>query len=451
MRTQPSHISWTPSSQQSDPIHPILNAQVLKLEKTNVVQEIRQYRLITPLFGGGVTPAELDLITPIRGTEVRAHLRFWWRACRGGQFQDLAALKNAEAALWGKASKKGDTPLSFDHTVQIVVETHLEQKQDVFPFIVDQTRKRLVINKSSGVPDYAAFPLQPTREEARQGPTFKPKTVTRGLTFTLTITYPGTHQKDIQAALWAWETFGGVGARTRRGFGAIQRINATEKDLPPKDIRQVSAWLTQQLQEWIPSTAFPDNVPHLTPTLSFALLGSGTPENVWKQLIDKLRDFRQHPVGRSGSFGKSKWPEAHAIRHMVTGRPTRELVLFPRAAFGLPIVFHFNGKSQGDPAGDVILQGVSEEHERLPSPLILRPLACQNGQAVGLALLLEGCDYPLDKLVLHSEGQASIHQRPVSGRLTQHNAEHLTRAIPEINKQQDLLHAFLLYIKGTTL
>src|SRR5579885_1443792 len=60
----------------------------------------RKYKLITPLFGGGVSPMECDPVTIIRGSEIRAHLRFWWRATRGGGYNgDLSEMKKAEAKI----------------------------------------------------------------------------------------------------------------------------------------------------------------------------------------------------------------------------------------------------------------------------------------------------------------------------------------------------------------
>src|SRR5579859_2744911 len=72
-----------------------------------IITQVREYELITPLFGGGVIPGENDILTPIRGSEIRGHLRFWWRACRGGQFDgNLAAMKKKEDEIWGAAYKK---------------------------------------------------------------------------------------------------------------------------------------------------------------------------------------------------------------------------------------------------------------------------------------------------------------------------------------------------------
>ena len=63
-------------------------------------------RLITPMFGGGVTPGEVDREMPIRASALRGQLRFWWRLLYGAgrKPSDLFAV---ESALWGGISSKG--------------------------------------------------------------------------------------------------------------------------------------------------------------------------------------------------------------------------------------------------------------------------------------------------------------------------------------------------------
>ena len=82
------------------------NNTISQDSKGNVTFHVeRKYELITPLFGGGVEAGKNDNITPISGKVIRGHLRFWWRATRGGQFNgDLEAMKAREAEIWGAAS-----------------------------------------------------------------------------------------------------------------------------------------------------------------------------------------------------------------------------------------------------------------------------------------------------------------------------------------------------------
>src|SRR5436305_4719351 len=128
--------------------------------------------------------------------------------------------------------------------------------------------------------------------------------------------------------------------------------------------------------------------------------------SVWANLISKLKSFRQRRYlskkTGSRSPGRSMWPEPSEIRRLTeqsllghtSSIPNPPLRKFPRAVFGLPIIFQFkdrydrnpNDKSY-DPRKTVLQLKTSE---RFASPLILKPLACQGKAYVGLALILEG-------------------------------------------------------------
>src|SRR5689334_14246615 len=79
----------------------------IKHRETGLIEQKREYQLITPLYGGGVTPGEADPVTIIRATEIRGNLRFWWRATRGRLFgDDRVAMLKREGEIWGAAYKK---------------------------------------------------------------------------------------------------------------------------------------------------------------------------------------------------------------------------------------------------------------------------------------------------------------------------------------------------------
>ncbi len=390
-----------------------------------VITQEREYELITPLFGGGVQPKESDHVTMIRGTEIRGQLRFWWRACCGGQFDgNLAKMKEAEDNLWGKANKKKEQGLSPDDTVQIVVEAS-HNGTSAQPF--DENGRP----RNTPVPPYAAFPLQPDNSKG-----IKPGEVYQGVKFKLTISFPRAKETDIKAALWAWETFGGIGGRTRRGFGALRLRKLNGKDytdipLPPN----VPAWISKKLAEYIPNEHFPAGVPHLSKNVQLRVTRYrfDSPVKAWGSLISALRNFRQKRT--KGATGRSLWPEAEAIRRIASQGGNDPSAKFPRAAFGLPIIFHFTGERQ---MNDVMLKGEvgGVELERLASPLILRPLLCNNNQSVGLALLLQGTRPIPGQLALSEKGKKNI---LVHEALTRDEA----KAIDVLNGETDVLKAFM--------
>lgn len=353
--------------------------------------QVRKYRLITPLFGGGVDPGVADPISTVRATEVRGQLRFWWRACRGGQYATLADLKDAEDALWGAASTAERMRPS---EVQVVLTRDAEGQLDV-PYEIDGIRSRP--RYGSVAPAYGAFPLQPAERDIRPG--MELKGVRTDVAFTLQLTFPTACRAEIEAAIWAWETFGGIGARTRRGFGAILCTHVDGAPIPPPRLEELQFAIESGLKMHVLSGPWPADVPHLTLPIQMRIVSGTDPIRAWQGLLGKLKNFRQmRPAGAGNRPGRSLWPEPEAIRSHTGQRLPLHAPLplqinkFPRAAFGLPIVFHFKDANRrfpkdprSDPA-DTTLQGLN--HERLASRLILRPIACANNRAAGLTVVL---------------------------------------------------------------
>ncbi|MFZ1754209.1 MAG: type III-B CRISPR module RAMP protein Cmr1 [Caldilineaceae bacterium] len=225
----------------------------------DLVTQTRRYKLITPLYGGGVTPGEADPITIVRASEVRGHLRFWWRATRGGQFDgDLEKMRKAEEAIWGSAAGK-DKPGPSEVTIVIRV---LDRGQ---PFQATNRKGDSIdnIGHPSSKFGYVAFPLRDSKHPV----------VLQDVEFELTLTYRKTLKlpfdkievkKEVNAAFWAWESFGGLGARTRRGFGAVQLEaidNATVSQLLSADTEDA---INRFLKEHVVDGNWPQDVPHLS-------------------------------------------------------------------------------------------------------------------------------------------------------------------------------------------
>jgi CRISPR-associated protein Cmr1 len=428
-----------------------------KRETHHITQE-RDYRLITPLFGGGVEPAEADPVTIVRAPEIRGHLRFWWRATRGGQFSNLAALKRAEDAIWGAAARNDSGGPS---QVQVMIPKVVPGK----PFQVTDYRGNVVdIGHFRSPYSYVAFPLE------------SGQTVQQDVQLTLRITYPQSVREDVEAALWAWETFGGIGARTRRGFGALQLVSVTENgndktiDLPTGHADRVIEWLEQKLATYNVSSISIDNVPHLGNPAQWVIKrsrGNQDPLTAWEDLFKALRTFRQQRLAdrRGGQGrGRSTWCEPDALRTIMGQSlpahqnpiPNPAILKFPRAAFGLPIGFQFKDSQKHNPnATDADPRKTSlefESHDRLTSPLILKPLACRDDKAVGIALILQGTGLfreedghlvPREPVILKSR-EGHIRSWPVAVQLTNNEA----RQIPMLHGDPDVLQAFLDYLNA---
>jgi CRISPR-associated protein Cmr1 len=441
-----------------------------------VITQEREYKLITPLFGGGAITGECDEVTIVRGTEVRGQLRFWWRACYGGRYKTVEEMKEAEDRIWGAAMESKQNEKDRENvevgklektTVQIMVEAlNLKSIENQPPYEVVGKEGERKVRSRYNIPGYAAFPFRPPQEEVNKPVIPLVKPVSDNVSFLLTISFPAEVQKDVEGALWAWETFGGIGARTRRGFGALylekslsikKTGNIEEKEeiigiLPHADEAEVKTWILSKFAEFGIAKKAQINIPCLSREMHFEVIFfHKNARMTWNLLIDALSNFRQKRSGsqqRKGNFGRSQWPEAEAIR-VITGKrdwdkydPLPHPQKFPRAAFGLPINFHF--KDKRDP-GDVTLQGSKKGHDRFASPLILRPLCCSHSEVVGLAVVLENSALPDEKLVLR-ETKSGKEYPPVSAKLKSNEIQDVS----PLNGEADILQAFMNYLKSSS-
>lgn len=427
------------------------NLDLFKKNSKTIIRETREYELITPLFGGGVGPKHADEVSVVRTTEIRGHLRFWWRATCGGQFATTEEeLKKHEDAIFGSTDNHS--------ALQIGVLSWNNQGEDS-PFeIVSGSNNKPKVRPRNGseVPSYAAFPLQPQTKGLKTGQ--KTDSVTTGVRFKILVSFLEEHEKDIRTSFWAWETFGGIGGRTRRGFGALNllKINDEERILPK----------TADLQELIEKNLKTSKeclslqVPRLTDNTRFQVTKkSNTAIDAWKHLINKLKKFRQFRKDKYGNlsdYGKSQWPEPNALRYRMGKGTKPHIDKFPRSQFGLPIIFHM---PQPFDDFEVTLKGKGakdkESIERLASPLILRPIKCADG-CVGIALVL---NTPLEpphglfltdiKVDIRKGGKSDVFKKNdvPEGSLTESEAKELTKKLGELNNKTDVLQAFLDYLE----
>lgn len=318
-----------------------------------------QCTLITPMYGGGVTPGVVDGDMPIRASAIRGQLRFWWRLLnRAGKTKTSSDLFKEECALWGGISGSG-RPRSSQVTLQVKaapVQAH-----------------QLAIREAlASFPGYALI----------LNPGDVPKLLKPGYPFGLVLQFaetitPPQREQVIEALRW-WASFSGVGARTRRGLGAVSAVS-NDVSLAPvcdADVSGKGGWMVLRTDCY-------DNA-----------------SSAWSEGVERLRDFRQktqvgRDLGDDGYPGRSRWPEPDAIRRLPhvpqpTCHPPVHPVdgFYPRAAFGLPIVFQFKRADvqRGDPPGHILKP---KGHDRMASPLVLRPYF-DGTKYRPLALLLPG-------------------------------------------------------------
>lgn len=314
---------------------------------------------------------------PIRVSSIRGHLRFWWRATRGASFDTVDELRQREGEIWG----------SMENPSPVVVEVDVTSRGKTYPCASVPYGGALQFRQNH--PQYALFPFQGSDQQG-----IPIGECTAGISFELTISCPVALSPEINAALWAWVNFGGIGARTRRGCGALYC-----QDLATQDFANIGGWYSGCLKKLGISTATSREWPTLPEKILIKKGTSADALQCWSDVIGLLQTFRQgvnvgRNLGAQGYPGRSRWPEPETIRTVTNRRSNiRKRIeqipndAFPRAELGLPIIFHF--KDGGDPADTELSPVVGDEEKtRMASPLILRPLRCKNGDMLQMILQL---------------------------------------------------------------
>ena len=387
--------------------------------------------VVTPILGGGTRMRSVDVFDPIRGASIRGQLRFWWRALLDEVPSTLDALVKKEEALFGGVSGS-DGPMKSAVRISVGNVSRVEEDTE------DVTWR-----------DPLFYVLWPAASQRGTGAPAAPR-LRSGLRFTLRVSAPTVEAPAIKRALKAWVLFGGYGARTRRGLGALTVIGDDRSRWLPGDatVQAVAAHLGVALGRQH------SGVPSDMARLNGASLALGPPssnaESVLLTAVKWLSEFRQgapasgplhshdpryaRDRGERQRPSRSNWPEADKVRRLVPGRwshPARYLddPAWPRAGFGLPIQTQWqtNGRRPGDrytePPRFVIQwrdrsqqpdrHGAPEKlMDRLASPLVIGPMPLANGRFAPFALWLHRGFPQHGEVVAVVEGRGAMGPAP---------------------------------------
>lgn len=299
----------------------------------------------TPMAGGGVEAGTVDGKRPVRVPSIRGHLRYWWRMIN----RNIPDKETKESDIWGSTEKPGEVYVSVSESPNV----HLRYCDDNFGF------------KRYDPENYALFSLLPNRQEPGKN------IAQENFTFTLKLRYPEIFHDDVRLALSAWLYFGGIGARTRRGCGSL---SCDENPASLSEILRAAPYITLWRKK------------------------ANDSMSAWSYAVECYRDYRQkRNPGQGNRRGRSKWPEADSLRQMTGEYPDRHrprnylpLPSFPRAALGMPIIFHFQGR--GEPNDIEVIPDVKtvpnvENSSRMASPVITKALY-ENGNWYSAVIIL---------------------------------------------------------------
>lgn len=344
-------------------------------------------RVVTPLFSGD-DPTQPQG-APIRVPSIRGVLRFWFRAVAAGHdITDLAALWRQEQEVFGSTR----TPSPIALRVRSQPDTQLTQRP---PWAVHAPAPgRRGGGQAAGFHG-AQYLLGQGLWNHRDGGVVRPF-VPEDTTVELDIRFSRNDTVDARfmVALWAWLTYGGLGARTRRGFGQLACTEVTgdlpgqwsAADLTPPTT--VKGWETLGQQAlpaglrgrvepgWTLLDTDPGEDEHLPefPTLAprwwAGRMLAGTADSLGAALHlagQEWRAFRAVANPRQPITPNTRSPE---WVHVIHGKHT----VYPIAALGLPVGYFSparGGRASFKATVEPYLQGTSL---RRASPVWLRPV-----------------------------------------------------------------------------
>jgi CRISPR-associated protein Cmr1 len=416
-----------------------------------------EVELITPMMGGGVTAGIPDTGLPFRTRSLRGQLRMWWRILRRGEEQESPDIDRKptskdwqalEQSIWGGIPADKNTKPQAS-----AVGLRIEKHASVSPL----PYSRLIDTKDLA---YAYF-------SAKANGTVVPEKhlVPANVKFRLTVVLTDpTLEEEIHDCICYWATFGGIGARTSRGAGAVcvHRIDKVGSKTLLCVLTDSKLNHLLRPQSTTSSRHFSD----LGGLLRISVLCSNSRARRTNQFADaktahsfaigKINAFRQGAYlardaeeviesngQRRTKPGLSRWPEPHGVR-VATGTnlpghsPDPQFLGLgsaPRASFGLPIVLAFK---RTDGPGDGVARDIRGRdpltrsllppddangtvRDRMASPLVLRPVAAPGGKFYSVAVLinrnlLEGKppDEPRIQSVRLDKKAGTVESMPVS-------------------------------------
>lgn len=190
-----------------------------------------ELKTVTPAFIGGSDPAtEAEWAVK----SVRGHLRWWFRAVMGGERQgDADAVRELEDELFGSTSHKSPlkilAPPVRESTVGDLAEGHpLDETQLANAWGATDPAVRARLRLSRGATNPIAYlgygPIAWNRDQRKV--IYERARIRSGRSMRLLLQWRDRLPSEdaLQKALWCWLHLGGIGGRSRRGFGSLECV-----------------------------------------------------------------------------------------------------------------------------------------------------------------------------------------------------------------------------------
>lgn len=202
---------------------------------------------ITPMFLAGADGKTAEL----RPASLKGLLRYWWRALQSES--NLDELRKKEARIFG-SSEEGIGGSSF--SIRVAYNNELKRSTADFPkHTITVTSKSRGKSFPINILEYLAYgPC--TYDKAKKRNVIVREYIQHGMKFTILINFfKEDYISEILQAIYVFELFGGLGSKSRNGFGSFFILNKEKCFAPMSGVYSVKDPYTKQnLQSLVKQT-----------------------------------------------------------------------------------------------------------------------------------------------------------------------------------------------------
>jgi len=372
------------------------------------------YRIVTPMFLGDARQQATD----IRPPSFKGGLRFWWRAFNWGRFRQdkpddaaaLRALNKAEADLFGAAAEEG----TGNGQSKLLLSVQANGLQNTRK---DTVHGQLQANHAAR---YLGYGLM-TAFGAQAGQLTR-SCINDNQTFTVKLACRDDRSLDsVREALIALGLLGGLGSRSRHGFGSICLEKLTHNDNPvwqaPTTLEAYATQIRNVLAGLNLAASQPPYSAISQTTRLDVLLQANTAYRVLNEFGKAQMFYRSW--GHGGQVlqqpSEKRFKPDHDWKY--NHRPAN---FHPRrVVFGLPHNYGPNPNMHVTP----------EHHERRASPLFFHVHRLTDQSFIGISLLLKSAFLPEGERINAggTKVPANIEWNVITGFLDGMNAQNTPR------------------------
>jgi CRISPR-associated protein Cmr1 len=200
---------------------------------------------VTPAFVGTSDAGQAEW----SAKGIRGELRWWFRAVAGGELRgDAAKVRALERSVFGGMDT--DAGMDASSTLRVMVRPVRSEPPGAKvtpPFAMDvkndsdavRKRLRLSIGRTNPLGYLGYGPIEHSKEAG--GFVYKRGRIVENSDLSMTLQWnrevSGEAKSIFGRALWCWINLGGIGARSRRGYGSLVRTDAAGVVAGPKELQ----------------------------------------------------------------------------------------------------------------------------------------------------------------------------------------------------------------------